>query len=100
MKENKQSEIKKLTKEEAKNIKGYKITIIDLDTAETVVDEVTPGIIGAFVKSDGSQCISATKCNIIKILPLLSGLERIKEETKKAIVSGVVSSFLGGEENE
>lgn len=100
MKENKQSEIKSLTEEEAKNIKGYKITIIDLDTAETVVDEVTPGIIGAFIKGDGSQCISATKCNIIKMLSLLSGLENIKEETKKAMVSGVVSSIFGGDDNE
>lgn len=85
---------KELTKEEAKNHKGFHITITDLNENKVMVDEDTKSIIGAFDKGIGVQGVSITVGNPLIMMHTISGVESILTEAKKKVVLSILKSKM------
>lgn len=63
----------------------FRITITDLETGETKIDEKTDCIIGAYNKNDGTvSALSLTKCKTIDLAYTIQGIQvGIKELFKE-----------------
>ena len=85
---------KELTKDEAKNHKGFHITITDLNENKVMIDEDTKSIIGAFDKGIGVQGISITVGNPLTMMHTISGVESILTEAKKKVVLSILKSKM------
>lgn len=57
-----------------------KITIIDTDTNETLVDTETSCIIGAVKSKDGSRSIGFTRTNALEIAETMKGVDVTKKQ--------------------
>ena len=81
----------KMTKEEAKNAKGFHITIKDLDKNEVVFDKDIRGIIAAGVESDGKEGFgfNISKGPTIMLLAMLAQLEDLTGRIEKRIANGI-----------
>lgn len=91
---------KELSKEEAKNHKGFHITITDLNEGKVVIDEDTKSIIGAFDKGTGVQGVSMTVGNPLLVMQTLDTVDKIVIATKKQVILGILKSKMEGSENE
>lgn len=91
---------KELSKEEAKNHKGFHITITDLNEGKVMFDDDTKAIIGAFDKGTGVQGVSITVGNPLLVMQTLDTVEKIVIATKKQVVLSLLKSKMEGNENE
>ena len=70
-----------LTEEEAKNAKGFHITITDLDKNEVVYDEKIKGIIASVaMDNEEGQAFEITNCTAMTRINMLKQLEDIAEK--------------------
>lgn len=82
----------KLEKSKEKE-KGFHITITDLTTGETLIDENSEAILGSIVCDDGVHGISYTQCNMLKIIKAATVTEKIVKSTKKEVVKKALSEI-------
>ena len=84
--------------------KGFHITITDLTTGETLIDENSEAILGSIVCDDGVHGISYTQCNALKIIKAVTVTEKIVRSTKEKVVKKIppelISDLLFGDDDE
>lgn len=89
-KNTKLEEVKQLTEEEAKNLKGYKVTIEDLETGEK--EEMCSDCIFAVIHNKDKECVSnivMTQCNSLTMLKSMKGLEKVRREVMFTMLRGL-----------
>lgn len=93
----------KLEKSKEKK-EGFHVTITDLTTGETLIDENSEAIIGSIVCDDGVHGISYTQCNVLKIIKAVTVTEKIVRSTKEKVVKKIppelISELLFGDNDE
>lgn len=57
-----------------------KITIIDTDTNETIIDAESNCIIGAVKDKDGVQSIGFTRANAIEIVEVIKAVDAVEKQ--------------------
>lgn len=57
-----------------------KITIVDMDTNETVVDAESNCIIGAVKDKDGVQSIGFTRANAFEIVETIKAVDKVEKQ--------------------
>lgn len=78
----------KLEKSKEKK-EGFHITITDLTTGETLIDENSEAILGSIVCDDGVHGISYTQCNMLKIIKAVTVTEKIVKSTKEKVIKKI-----------
>jgi hypothetical protein len=93
----------KLEKSKEKK-EGFHITITDLTTGETLIDESSEAILGSIVCDDGVHGISYTHCNALKIIKAVTVTEKVVKSTKEKVVKKIppelISELLFGDNDE
>lgn len=93
----------KLEKSKEKK-EGFHITITDLTTGETLIDENSEAILGSIVCDDGVHGISYTQCNVLKIIKAVTVTEKIVRSTKEKVVKkippAIIPALLFGDNDE
>lgn len=93
----------KLEKSKEKK-EGFHITITDLTTGETLIDENSEAILGSIACDDGVHGISYTHCNVLKIIKAVTVTEKIVKSTKEKVVKKVppelITDLLFGDNDE
>ena len=93
----------KLEKSKEKK-EGFHITITDLTTGETLIDENSEAILGGIVCDDGVHGIRYTHCNTLKIIKVVTVTEKIVRSTKEKVVKKVppelISELLFGDDDD
>ncbi len=93
----------KLEKSKEKK-EGFHVTITDLTTGETLIDENSEAIIGSIVCDDGVHGISYTQCNVLKIIKAVTVTEKIVKSTKEKVVKkippAIIPALLFGDNDE
>lgn len=93
----------KLEKSKEKK-EGFHITITDLTTGETLIDENSEAILGSIACDDGVHGISYTQCNALKIIKAVTVTEKIVKATKEKVVKKIppelISELLFGDDEE
>lgn len=93
----------KLEKSKEKK-EGFHITITDLTTGETLIDENSEAILGSIVCEDSVHGISYTHCNALKIIKAVTVTEKIVKSTKEKVVKKVppeiISDLLFGDDDD
>ncbi len=93
----------KLEKSKEKK-EGFHITITDLTTGETLIDENSEAILGSIACDDGVHGISYTQCNALKIIKAVTVTEKIVKSTKekvfKKIPPELISELLFGDNDD
>lgn len=93
----------KLEKSKEKK-KGFHITVTDLTTGETLINENSEAILGSITCDDGVHGISYTHCNALKIIKAVTVTEKIVRSTKEKVVKKIppelISELLFGDDDE
>lgn len=93
----------KLEKSKEKK-EGFHITITDLTTGETLIDENSEAILGSIACDDGVHGISYTQCNTLKIIKAVTVTEKIVKSTKEKVVKKIppelITDLLFGNDDE
>lgn len=93
----------KLEKSKEKK-EGFHITITDLTTGETLIDENSEAILGSIACDDGVHGISYTQCNVLKIIKAVTVTEKIVKSTKEKVVKkippAIIPALLFGDNDE
>ena len=93
----------KLEKSKEKK-EGFHITITDLTTGETLIDENSEAILGSIACDDGVHGISYTQCNALKIIKAGTVTEKIVRSTKEKVVKkippAIIPALLFGDNDE
>lgn len=83
---------------------GFHITVTDLTTGETLIDENSEAILGSIACDDGVHGISYTHCNALKIIKVVTVTEKVVKSTKEKVVKKVppelISDLLFGDDDE
>lgn len=83
---------------------GLHITITDLTTGETLIDENSEALLGSIVCDDGVHGISYAQCNALKIIKAVTVTEKIVRSTKEKVVKQIppelISELLFGDNDE
>ena len=84
--------------------KGFHITITDLTTGETLIDENSEAILGSVACDDGVHGIGATACNTLTIINTVNVAEKLVKSTKEKVVKKVppeiISDLLFGDDDD
>ena len=80
----------KITNEEYKKLKGFHITIKDLDKDEVVVDEDIKGMIGAYTDGEAGGALEMLKGPSILRLTLIQQVDDILINAKKSVIKDVL----------
>lgn len=83
----------KLEKSKEKK-EGFHITITDLTTGETLIDENSEAILGSIACDDGVHGISYTHCNALKIIKAVTVTEKIVRSTKEKVVKKIPPAII------
>lgn len=83
----------KLEKSKEKK-EGFHITITDLTTGKTLIDENSEAILGSIVCDDGVHCIRYTNCNALKIIKAVTVTEKIVKSTKEKVVKKIPPELI------
>lgn len=93
----------KLEKSKEKK-EGFHITITDLTTGETLIDENSEAILGSIACDDGVHGISYTQCNMLKIIKAVTVTEKIVKSTKEKVVKKIppelITDLLFGDDDD
>lgn len=73
---------------------GFHITITDLTTGETLIDENSEAILGSIVCDDGVHGISYTQCNMLKIIKAVTVTEKIVKSTKEKVIKKIPPELI------
>lgn len=83
---------------------GFHITITDLTSGETIIDENSDAILGSIACDDGVHGISYTHCNALKIIKAVTVIEKIVRSTKEKVVKKIppelISDLLLGDNDD
>lgn len=83
---------------------GFHITITDLTTGETLIDENSEAILGSIVCDDGVHGIRYTQCNTLKIIKAVTVTEKIVRSTKEKVIKKIppelISELLFGDNDD
>ena len=84
--------------------KGFHITITDLTTGETLIDENSEAILGSVACDDGVHGIGVTACNTLTIINTVNVAEKLVKSTKEKVVKKVppeiISDLLFGDDDD
>lgn len=83
----------KLEKSKEKK-EGFHITITNLTTGETLIDENSEAILGSIACDDGVHGISYTQCNVLKIIKVVTVTEKIVKSTKEKVVKKIPPAII------
>ena len=83
---------------------GFHITITDLTTGETLIDENSEAILGSIVYDYGVHGIRYTQCNTLKIIKAVTVTEKIVKSTKEKVIKKIppelITDLLFGNDDE
>lgn len=75
-------------------LKGFHITIVDLDNGKTLVDENSNCIIGGFTHGDVAQGIGFCKCNPNDLFATVEVAQTAVTEQKKSLLNHCFGAIL------
>lgn len=83
---------------------GFHITVTDLTTGETLINENSEAILGSIACDDGVHGISYTHCNALKIIKVVTVTEKVVKSTKEKVVKKIppelITDLLFGDNDE
>lgn len=83
---------------------GFHITVTDLTTGETLIDENSEAILGSIACDDGVHGISYTHCNALKIIKVVTVTEKVVKSTKEKVIKKIppelITDLLFGDNDE
>ena len=83
---------------------GFHITVTDLTTGDTLIDENSEAILGSIACDDGVHGISYTHCNALKIIKVVTVTEKVVKSTKEKVVKKIppelITDLLFGDDDE